>query len=828
MKHIPPIIAIGAFLALIAWPPAVYALPQGETVTAGAASFSQTPTDMTIRQTTDKLVTDWSSFSIAAPETVRFIQPGAASVALNRVRGTDPSSIFGTLNANGQVFLVNPNGILFGASARVSTSGLIASTLDINNTQFLNGNYYFGGKQFQGYYFYNPGRGTVTNNGVINTPNGSTFLLGSAVANDGVIMARTAGLASGRQVGVVMNSAGNVAPLTIHSGLLGNPAGRANAITNSGTIAAGKVILTQNAVSDIFQNAVNHSGVVEADTIMINGNSRILLTKKLSATREIDISGPKVEINSALVEAKTTGGRPASVKITSTGDITVNNSTVETLVTTSPTEGSASANVELFGAKTVLIKDSRISSNVISTVANPNFVNNTRLVIRSASNAAGDVNVTLDHSQIDSRASGSASFAEHVIEAVHNATANTYHLPYGSSLVTIKNGTNITVLQSGIGSEKITIRARDKSPNLDTGSSRVFIAGGSNVTAYSDMNLATIALESINDVYTPITGGQVVAPIGTIKIGESSSLDAISPSGSLISLDSGINIDLSGSTLRTNALRNDVGVVDIESRRGDINLSRVLSKEINVNAPIGGISGGLLLGGNALLLAGAQIGTAGSPVSMDLLSVSAESEKGDINFTGLGNTTLGDSNGSVIARNGNVKVRSRGDLTVRGVEAWNGGVSLVSANGSIFAGTQTGPYGTHIIAEGKSFLSAPRGTIGVGTPAGKPTGIVGQIEGVVRTLNGGLARPAVNNTGTPTGVVYYRDADDIFDAPVNVSPAPINGVARAIYPSWNNSTLTAMNHPLAVSVIQRPGAASALPAGITSNSTLTLRTVSQN
>ncbi len=119
-------------------------LPSGGTVTAGTATINNTDANhQTITQTSNKAVINWNTFSIGSVATVNFIQPASSSVILNRVTGGSSSSILGTLSANGQVFLVNPQGIYFGANASVDVAGLVATTLNISDTDFLNGNYIF-------------------------------------------------------------------------------------------------------------------------------------------------------------------------------------------------------------------------------------------------------------------------------------------------------------------------------------------------------------------------------------------------------------------------------------------------------------------------------------------------------------------------------------------------------------------------------------------------------------------------------------------------------------------------------------------------------------
>ncbi len=84
-------------------------------------------------------IINWRAFSIGSNEITRFIQQSSASSVLNRVVGADPSVILGALQSNGRVFLINPNGILFGAGAQIDVAGLVASTLNLSNGDFAAG-----------------------------------------------------------------------------------------------------------------------------------------------------------------------------------------------------------------------------------------------------------------------------------------------------------------------------------------------------------------------------------------------------------------------------------------------------------------------------------------------------------------------------------------------------------------------------------------------------------------------------------------------------------------------------------------------------------------
>jgi len=114
----PPFALAAIALSLVVvLPIAAHAAPAGGAVAAGGATIATTGTVTTITQTTARTAINWQSFGIAAGESVNFVQPGSSSVALNRVLGPNPSAILGNLSANGQVFLVNPNGVLFGNGA---------------------------------------------------------------------------------------------------------------------------------------------------------------------------------------------------------------------------------------------------------------------------------------------------------------------------------------------------------------------------------------------------------------------------------------------------------------------------------------------------------------------------------------------------------------------------------------------------------------------------------------------------------------------------------------------------------------------------------------
>ncbi|MEX1661714.1 filamentous hemagglutinin N-terminal domain-containing protein [Thioclava sp. 15-R06ZXC-3] len=155
------------------------ALPTGGQVVAGQAAIAQNGSQMTITQSSDKAILNWQGFDIGAQERVTFAQPSTSSVALNRVVGNTASAIYGGMDANGQVFLVNQNGVYFAPGAQVSAGGLLVSTLGISDSDFMAGRLNFSGDSTAG----------VTNDGTIRAGQGGyVAFIGRHVDNEGQII----------------------------------------------------------------------------------------------------------------------------------------------------------------------------------------------------------------------------------------------------------------------------------------------------------------------------------------------------------------------------------------------------------------------------------------------------------------------------------------------------------------------------------------------------------------------------------------------------------------------------------------------------------------
>ncbi|WP_430511493.1 GLUG motif-containing protein [Pannonibacter phragmitetus] len=304
-------------------------LPTGANIQAGDVSVGVSGNVMTVTQGSDRSIVNWNAFSIGAGNTVNFVQPGASSAILNRVTGATPSTIAGAVTGNGQVVLVNPNGIAITPTGTVNIGGgFIASTLDITNEDFLKGSLNFAG---------DGASKSVSNEGVITIGRGGyAALLGGTVRNDGLIAAPMGriGLGSGERVTLDLSGDGF---MQVSLPTEEDQEGDGALIENGGTLSAdgGTVVMKAATAREAARKAVNMSGVAEARTvsgksgaIVIGGgdggsvevSGKVNVSAASGKGGKVAVSGKNVSLKGAKVNASgTTGG--GSVKVTAaTGD----------------------------------------------------------------------------------------------------------------------------------------------------------------------------------------------------------------------------------------------------------------------------------------------------------------------------------------------------------------------------------------------------------------------------------------------------------------------------------------------------------------------------
>jgi filamentous hemagglutinin family protein len=290
------------------------ALPTGGVVTSGSADITSSKSVTNVNQQSQKASIDWQGFSISPDEIVNFNQPNQNSLILNKVIGDERSIIEGSLNANGRVFIINSNGILFTKGSSVNTAGLIASALKLSNEDFDAGHFVFKADPNS--------KGSVINLGTIQAKDkGYVSLLGESVINEGVIIANkgTVSLNSGDKI--TLNFNGNsLVDVSIDEGTLNSLVKSSNAIIADGGI----IILTAKGADELMSSQVNIKGIVRAQSIddlrgsvninAINGESVIDGSIDVSAIKGeggfVETSGSKVTItDNAVINAKSKEGK---------------------------------------------------------------------------------------------------------------------------------------------------------------------------------------------------------------------------------------------------------------------------------------------------------------------------------------------------------------------------------------------------------------------------------------------------------------------------------------------------------------------------------------
>ncbi|MBF0218764.1 MAG: filamentous hemagglutinin N-terminal domain-containing protein, partial [Gammaproteobacteria bacterium] len=303
--------------AVLAAPP-LLANPLNPEVVHGTAAFSQNGNSLTITNS-DKAIINWQAFSINPQESTRFNQPNAQSSVLNRVLGSDPSRLLGQLQSNGKVFLVNPAGIVVGEGAKIDVGGLVASTLNISDADYLANRLHFvAAEHAQG----------VVNQGQISTTSGGTVVLtGTEVSNKGVITTPDGQtiLAAGATVqieelgapGVKIEITGdtqqatNLGEITATAGTIGVVGAL---VKNSGKISAssverkgGRILLRGSKRVELSDSSkISADGTTGGEVIAISSDQG-KISGEISVNGEISARGDGSEGSGGFVE--TSGGR---------------------------------------------------------------------------------------------------------------------------------------------------------------------------------------------------------------------------------------------------------------------------------------------------------------------------------------------------------------------------------------------------------------------------------------------------------------------------------------------------------------------------------------
>ena len=593
--------------------------PSGGTVRAGNVNITNVGgSTLHVEQMTERAIIDWQRFGIGQGESVRFLQPNQLSVILNRVVGQDPSHILGNLTANGNVFLINPNGVLFGPNAVVNVGGLVASTLDISNDDFLNGNYRF--KQDA-----NKALASVVNQGTITvTDGGYAVLMAPLVSNEGLIVAN---------LGKVNLVSGESATLNFDGRKLINySVGRVDG-ANPGT-----VVVDRETISGLLANVIQDPALTEAasmvenadgtvslvgmgDTVLNNGTISANGSEGQDAGKIVLDSGRLTVVGSeAVVEASGVGKNSSGGEIVALSHGTMKLAEGATVEAKGSAQGGDGGFVDTSGYDRIILEDyvdaSAVDGEKGLWLIDPEF-----LAIVSGSGGQLDGNSTVTAGQ----GGQSSSISENFLEGLGAGTD--VQLTAGTQITINDLADNLLELQDGV-SLTLTSNTGDIL-FADSGDGiRVGGTGGLTIDAGRDLYLGTVTSEGsgvvdiaysrniidvngagnanvIGDFLTfDVTQGDLETDLGaleiagftnsdplslTLDVGNNRQVDLVSVGGVNGNPVVAHNLDISSSGVMTS---DDFSGTDITvNKSGNLTLNGLQAKDVVIDAT-GSISGG--------------------------------------------------------------------------------------------------------------------------------------------------------------------------------------------------------------------------------------------
>ncbi|MEM6490327.1 MAG: filamentous hemagglutinin N-terminal domain-containing protein, partial [Pseudomonadota bacterium] len=308
-----------ALLAALALPASAQAqtLPQGGQAVIGSATETYAPGKLTTEQHSQHLLMEYDRLESGAGTHWDIQQPNSAAAMIARTRQTDPSVFDGRVTANGNVAILNPNGVMFGPNSTVDVNGLLATTGEIDESEFLNGRYVIDGVGA------NPDAAVVNRGRITIREGGWAALVAPRVENQGSITARLGRVALSSGDAVTVDPRGD-GLIQFRAPLARAPDGAAALVTNTGTIRVegGTVELSADAMEGVIENVVNADGVISASSATVRGGTVVLSGGRSGVVQvqgDIDArseragdTGGRVVVSGKLIDVKSTATVDAS------------------------------------------------------------------------------------------------------------------------------------------------------------------------------------------------------------------------------------------------------------------------------------------------------------------------------------------------------------------------------------------------------------------------------------------------------------------------------------------------------------------------------------
>ena len=453
--------------------------PSGGVVTAGSGSIAQTGTTTTIQQNSQNLSLNWNSFNIAANQIVNFVQPSAAAIAVNRIFDTSATQILGQLNANGQVYLINPNGIVFGQGSQVNVGGLVASTLDVNDASLNSANKTFSGT----------GTGSVINKGNLVAANGGYIaLLANQVSNQGIISAQlgTVALAGGSDITLTFAD-NSLVQVQVNQSTLNNLAENKQLMVADG----GQVFMSAGAKNSLLASVVNNTGIIEAQTVNSHNGVISLMGGMEAGT---------VNVGGTLDASAPNGGNGGAIE-TSAATVKVADNTIVTTAAASGNTGSWLIDPVDF---TIAATGGNITGAALGTLlANNNVTLQTTTGTDTVTNRYGSTG-TAGNINVNDAVSWSAH--QLTLDAQNNININATMTATGSASLALQYGQGAT---NGITNGGVAAIVNINAPiNLATTSSFTTKLGSTgSPVVYTIIDSLGIAADAITAPGTPSLQG---------------------------------------------------------------------------------------------------------------------------------------------------------------------------------------------------------------------------------------------------------------------------------------------------------------------------------
>ena len=649
--------------------PLVFALPVTPTVTNGNASFVQSGNTLTVTNS-NRAIINWNSFSIGGNENVRFIQPSSTSSVLNRVTGSDPSVLLGSLQSNGRVFLINHAGILVGQGARIDVAGFVASTLRLSDDDFL------ANRQR---YTEAPGAGKVQNFGEITTPSGgNVYLIAPQVENHGIINAPN---------GEVLLAAGQRVELidTATPGVKVEIVGSEGSATNLGTITAeaGRIgiagVLVRNSGTLNASSLVSEGGRIflkaTTDTL-VDGNSQIRATG--SKGGRIEVLGNSVSVtDNTLIDAS---GKTAGGTVLVGGDYQGKNAAVQNAETTTFSKDAilrADASDNGDGGKVIVWADGttsaygKISARGGAKGGNGGFVEVSgkhHLVYRGVTNTSAPRGKT-----------GTLLLDPTSIGLIAGAGTDTATTLYGDNITTNLGLSNLILQTSSGGTGNITFTAGTYDfSGAAAANSLTLLAFSDGSTSTGNISLPTGTFLTMKfgaplKMVAGWDGASVSAPTVVSGFGSLSAVAGSSISAQEMKVIAGSNIVLDGS--------NTIDSVDLTTINGSVSYHTVNpnTTRIGINA-----TGNITVTGDAGSTSIQLVELVTTGTSNVVVAAQGQILEGD--WSGKSDVGVAD----VVTGSGNITLTSQVGTPAAGSLAIS---ADVETSGTVSATVAGGPYG---------------------------------------------------------------------------------------------------------------------------------------